>query len=288
MIMVRELILDVDTGVDDALAILFALRCPQLQLRALTCVAGNVGVDQVVQNTLKVLDAAAAPPVPVARGAGAPLSGEAVDPAIRSVHGTDGLADLGLPPPGRVEAAVPAVDLLRTEILRAAEPPTIVCCGPLTNLALLQREAPALLREVRQLVVVGGVATGEIGTAGDFNLRHDLAAARAVLGSGVPATLYSLDVFAEVALTAAEVAVLAAGGDSGARLAGLLARHQLRRSGGREACLGDAGAVVAVVAPDGLRTRPHPYWPQVSVAVAVDAPAYRRLFRDALPPERIF
>ena len=94
------MILDVDTGVDDALALLFAVRHPALRLLGVTCVAGNVGVDQVVINTLKVLDAAGAPAdLPVASGATRPMIAAA--DLNRSVHGLDGLADLGLRNPSR-------------------------------------------------------------------------------------------------------------------------------------------------------------------------------------------
>src|SRR4029079_2467810 len=88
-------ILDVDTGVDDALALLLAVRSVDLDVRAVTCVAGNADVDQVVRNTLVVLDAAGAPDGPVARGADRRL----LEPPrhARRVHGADGMADLGLP-----------------------------------------------------------------------------------------------------------------------------------------------------------------------------------------------
>ena len=89
--------LDVDTGVDDACALLLAARHPGLDLRAVTCVAGNAPVDDVVRNTLTVLEAAGRGDVPVARGAERPLL-EAPRPA-RHVHGEDGMGDLGLPAP---------------------------------------------------------------------------------------------------------------------------------------------------------------------------------------------
>src|SRR5882757_8369019 len=130
-----EIILDVDTGVDDALAILFAVRHPDLRLRAITCVAGNADVDQVVANTLRVLDAAGAPDVPVARGADRPLLEPRRD--ARHVHGTDGMGDLGLPASARQPVAVHAVELLRREILAAPTPVTLITLAPLTNIALL-------------------------------------------------------------------------------------------------------------------------------------------------------
>ena len=88
-------ILDVDTGIDDALALLLAAKSPALDLLAVSCVSGNAGVDQVVRNTLKVLDAAGATDVPVARGADRPLLEPPRD--ARHVHGDDGMGDLGWP-----------------------------------------------------------------------------------------------------------------------------------------------------------------------------------------------
>jgi pyrimidine-specific ribonucleoside hydrolase len=127
------IILDVDTGVDDALALLFAARHPGLDLRAVTCVAGNAGVDQVVTNTLTVLDAGGAADVPVARGADRPLL-EPVRPA-RHVHGEDGLGDLHWPAPATAPDPREAIDLLRDELLAAEQPITLVTIAPLTNIA---------------------------------------------------------------------------------------------------------------------------------------------------------
>ena len=148
--MAIPVILDVDTGVDDALALLFAARHPDLDLRAVSCVAGNVDVDQVVINTTRVLAAAGASDVPVGRGADRPL----LDPAraARHVHGEDGLGDLSWPEPGPSTPTTqvgPALDLLRTTLLEASEPVTLVTLAPLTNLALLLRAYPGGVRAHR-------------------------------------------------------------------------------------------------------------------------------------------
>ncbi|MDN5796715.1 MAG: nucleoside hydrolase [Intrasporangium sp.] len=104
-------VLDVDTGVDDACAIALAALHPRLDLRAVTCVGGNPSVDDVVRNTLVVLDAAERPDVPVARGAERPLLETPVD--ARHVHGRDGMGDLGWPPSRRSAAEGHPVELLR-------------------------------------------------------------------------------------------------------------------------------------------------------------------------------
>ena len=141
------IILDVDTGVDDACALLLADLHPDVDLRAVTCVGGNASVDNVVSNTSKVLDIAGLPDVQVARGAPRPLIEPARD--ARHAHGHDGMADLGWPwsgrhPDDRHPDGQHAVELLRGLLSRAAngEPAgriTLVPLAPLTNIALLLR-----------------------------------------------------------------------------------------------------------------------------------------------------
>jgi pyrimidine-specific ribonucleoside hydrolase len=225
-----ELILDVDTGVDDALAILFAVRHPELRLRAISCVAGNTSVDQVVANTLKVLDAAGAGDVPVARGAAAPLLEPARD--ARIVHGEDGMGDLGLPSSARQPVAEHAVELLRKEILAAPEPVTLVTLAPLTNIALLWRTYPEVAGNIARVMTMGGSAwVGNATAVAEFNVWHDPEAAAILFGSGLPVTMYGLDVFYGVALPRARAKDLAALDEPGARLAGRLLLHASDRYG---------------------------------------------------------
>ena len=91
-----SLLLDVDTGYDDALAILLALRSPGVRVLGITCVAGNHALDQVLNNTLRLLDLAEAPPIPVALGMDRPLLEAQREPSL--LHGRDGMGDTGLPP----------------------------------------------------------------------------------------------------------------------------------------------------------------------------------------------
>lgn len=260
--MPTEIILDVDTGVDDALALLFAVRHPDLRVRAVTCVAGNVGVEAVVRNTLLALDAAGAGDIPVARGAATPLVAPARDASY--VHGADGMGDLDLPGPKRELVDVHAVELLRREILAASEPVTLVLLAPMTNAALLLRTYPEVTANLARIVFMGGSAGfGNATPVAEFNTWHDPEAAAVVLGSGVPLTMYGLDVFYQVAVPGPVAEELAGSADAGARLAGRLLLHQAARGVGRDdrvpdgggGIVGDAGAVCAVVEPDGLVTR---------------------------------
>ncbi|MFC8365058.1 nucleoside hydrolase [Streptomyces griseorubiginosus] len=249
-------IIDCDTGVDDALALLFAVRHPGIDLRAVTCVAGNTDVDGVVRNTLTVLEQAGAGDVPVARGAERPL----IEPVrtAQHVHGLDGMGDLGLPAPTRVAVDVDAVTLLRREILASPRPVTLVPTAPLTNIALLLRTHPDVVRNIERIVFMGGaVATGNATPVAEFNVWHDPEAAAVLLTAGVPITMYGLDVFERVVVPAADVQRLRASAEPGLRMAGELLAHRDPASSGDPTPtggLGDAGAVCAVVDPDGLTT----------------------------------
>jgi pyrimidine-specific ribonucleoside hydrolase len=259
-------VLDVDTGVDDACALLFAALHPGLDLRAVTCVAGNAAVDQVVRNTLTVLAAAGATGVPVARGADRPLLEPARD--ARHVHGEDGMGDLAWPshhPTGAVDAH--AVELLRDVLLEAAasgdskDRVTLIPLAPLTNIALLLRTYPQAAAGLERIVFMGGAAlAGNATAAAEFNIWHDPDAAAIVLSAaqelGVPLTMYGLDVFYDVDISLEQARELRAGREgTAADLAARLVEFSCVRRGGESATIGDAGAVCAVADPGGLTTQ---------------------------------
>ncbi|MGW3709610.1 nucleoside hydrolase [Streptomyces albogriseolus] len=263
-------IIDCDTGVDDALALLFAVRHPGIDLRAVTCVAGNTDVDGVVRNTLTVLERAGAADVPVARGAARPLI-EAPRSA-RHVHGHDGMGDLALPAPRRTPVDADALTLLRREILASPRPVTLVPTAPLTNIALLLRTHPEVTRNIERIVFMGGAAgAGNATPVAEFNVWHDPEAAAITLTAGVPITMYGLDVFTRVVVPGDDVRRLRASAEPGARLAGDLLAHRPAHPGSRpddpgedSGGLGDAGAVCAVADPEGLTTHRLPV--EVSLA----------------------
>lgn len=314
------ILLDVDTGVDDACALLLAARHPGLDLRAVTCVAGNAGVDQVVRNTLAVLEAAGQADVPVARGAARPLL-EAPRSA-RHVHGEDGMADIGLPPPKAAADPRHAVQLLHDVLLEArelGERVTLVPLAPLTNIALLLRTYPQVAAALDRIVFMGGAAlVGNATAAAEFNVFADPEAAAVVLDAatdlGVPVTMYGLDVFYDVRVSLEQARALQAEGGASARLAGQLLEYQCARFAAESATIGDAGAVCAVLDPEGLGTQrlpvrveltgtwtrgqtivdrrpwsgdhhadPHGLAPAlVDVALAVDGPRYADLWAQAV------
>ncbi len=258
----KPVILDVDTGLDDACALLLAARHPDLDLKAVTCVGGNVGLDDVVANTLTVLEAAGRSDVPVAAGAAVPL----LQPvrAAPHVHGADGLGNLDWPRSTGTAGAGHAVELLR-DVLRAAaasgELVTLIPLAPMTNIALLLRTYPDAAAGLREIVFMGGAAgIGNATASAEFNIWTDPEAAAIVLSAagelGVPVTMYGLDVFYDVVISLDQARSL--GGSPSAELARKLIekRSELYRSDG--ASIGDGGAVCAVIDPDGLTTQPFP------------------------------
>ncbi|WP_270886237.1 nucleoside hydrolase [Pedococcus sp. 5OH_020] len=262
--MVHPVVLDVDTGVDDACALLLAARHPDLELRAVTCVGGNAAVDQVVANTLTVLDAAGRPDVVVARGAERPLLEEAAD--ARHVHGLDGMGDLDWPRSTRRADPRHAVEVLRDVLLEAAlgradDRVTLVPLAPLTNIALLLRTYPEVARGLRQVVFMGGaVDAGNATASAEFNVFHDPEAAAIVLDAcadlDLPVTMYGLDVFYQPRVTREQAQTLIDTGNRGpAELAGRLIAFQCERVGADSATIGDAGAVCAVLEPSGVARR---------------------------------
>jgi pyrimidine-specific ribonucleoside hydrolase len=253
------IVLDVDTGVDDACAILLAALHPGLDLRAVTCVDGNAPLVDVVRNTLTVLDVCGREDVRVAAGAERPLLAERVD--ARHVHGDDGMGDLGWPTSARQPDPRHAVELLRDVLLESADDPvTLVPLAPLTNIALLLRTHPEVARGVRRIVFMGGAAhIGNATASAEFNVFHDPEAAAITLDAcaelGIETVMYGLDVFYGPRVTLDAATDLMARHDSGpAGLAARLIASQCERFGAESATIGDAGAVCAVIDPDGLGT----------------------------------
>jgi inosine-uridine nucleoside N-ribohydrolase len=174
------IILDVDTGVDDALALALAVRWSRVELVAVSTVAGNVDIDLATSNTLTVLDWFGATEVPVHRGASRPLA-RPLNTAVH-VHGEDGLGEAGLPPsrralgPDRGPAA-----MIRLARARPGEL-TLVCVGPLTNLAIALNVEPSLPELVAGVVFMGGAyrVAGNTTPAAEFNIYDDPEAATQV------------------------------------------------------------------------------------------------------------
>src|SRR6266581_3507000 len=176
----RHFLIDTDTASDDAVALVMALRDPHVQIEAITVVAGNVSLDQGLQNALYTVELCQKQ-VPVFRGMG----------------------DIGLPLSGRIHAAGHAVDIIRETINRHPGEITIVALAPLTNIAMAILLDPPLASKVKECIIMGGTAQGigNINPVAEFNIWVDPEAAKIVFSSQMPITMvdwYTSTAFATV------------------------------------------------------------------------------------------
>ncbi|MET4098662.1 purine nucleosidase [Agrococcus sp. UYP10] len=209
-------LLDVDTGIDDALALFTAALSNEIELVGCTVVWGNVDVDQGARNTSEVLRLAGHGDVPIAVGAAGPRNGR-VAVFSPQVHGDDGLggcADTAHEPRLAAEGAVELMLRLSHEHAGALE---IVAVGPLTNLAAALDADPTLPERIRQLTIMGGaaLAAGNVSDTAEANIWHDPEAAQAVFDAPWELTMVGLDVTMTSLITDEHRARLAAGGTVG-------------------------------------------------------------------------
>jgi purine nucleosidase len=181
-----------DPGVDDALAIMLALRSPELKVLGISTVSGNVPVEKGTRNTLRILSFLGRHDIPVYGGAGRPLVREAI--YATDVHGPEGMGEALLPDPGTLPAG-DGIEFLVEAISAHPDEITLIATGPLTNLALAEERSPGILGRLNRLIVMGGAIEepGNITPVAEFNFYVDPHAARRVVQSGAPLTLVTLD-----------------------------------------------------------------------------------------------
>jgi purine nucleosidase len=189
----RRLVVDTDTAADDPVALVMALRHPGVRVEVITVVAGNVPVDQGVQNALYTLELLGEH-VPVLRGAEAPLL--APLETSQFIHGEDGMGDTGLPLHGREPHPGHAVDALLETAGRYPGEVELVTLGPLTNVAMALHRDPSFARKVKGCVIMGGASNhlGNITPVAEYNVWVDPEAAKIVFSSGMPLKMVGLDV----------------------------------------------------------------------------------------------
>jgi purine nucleosidase len=180
-------LIDTDTASDDAVALIMALRSPQLEVLAITTVAGNVDVHQASRNALYTAQLCDSR-VPVFMGAAKPLQRAHV--GAEWFHGRDGLGDHGYGPPRRTVEKQHAVDAI-IEMIEACPGLLMVTLGPLTNIALAVQKKPSIAAKVNRCVVMGGApcCEGNVTPAAEYNIWCDPEAARIVVRSGLPIEL---------------------------------------------------------------------------------------------------
>jgi purine nucleosidase len=189
----RPVVVDTDTASDDAVALVMALRHPGVSVEAITVVAGNVPLDQGVQNACYTVELCGTS-TPVHAGAPGPLLQPLV--TAQQVHGMDGMGDIGLPLSGREPAAGHAVDALLAAAERHAGRLTLVTLGPLTNVALAVRRDARFAGRIASCVAMIGTSdsVGNQSPVAEYNAWVDPEAVAVVLDSGLPLTIVGWDV----------------------------------------------------------------------------------------------
>ena len=202
--MSRKLILDLDTGIDDALAIAYALGSPEAELIGITATYGNVLMEDSVRNSLAVLDILGASSVPVHPGL--PHSSTAEDFSVQEIsafiHGRNGVGEVDIAPSPRSAEATGAVDFIIEASHRYGDELVYVPTGPLTNLAAALEKDPGLAGRLRVVLMGGALSvSGNVSPWAEANISQDPDAADAVLRSGIDATMIGLDVTLQTLLT---------------------------------------------------------------------------------------
>ncbi len=312
----RKILIDADPGIDDALAILFAMSSDALEVVGITTVFGNADIETATRNAL-YLASLGGGNVPVARGAGHPLSAPLGAPPD-FVHGANGLGDVEVPPPSSQPVSLTAAEFIVETARRYPGQVTIVAVGRLTNLAMALALEPALPELVQEVVLMGGAVgvPGNVSPVAEANIAGDPHAADQVLTAPWSVTMVGLDVTTQVRLTDDILERMAQADE---RLGGFIYRitrfykrfyESIGITGGFY--VHDPSAVAYVIAPDLFGTEParvrvdtdgvaagqtiavsgdrvdewEPWreQPDVDVCREVDAAGLLRLFEDTITP----
>lgn len=253
----HRIIIDTDPGVDDAIAILLALRSPELKVEAVTPVAGNVPLDFTLSNAMKLLELAGRIDIPVAAGANSPLTRALV--TAKSVHGNNGLGGVELPEPKMHPVSETAPELIRRIVRANPGEISIVAIGPLTNVALALRSDPNIAQMIRSIVVMGGsISGGNVTPAAEFNFYVDPEAARIVFDAGVPLTMVGLNVTNQALVRQQHLTVLDAVKTPVCDFAAKILRATMARyskDGGQTVALHDPLTVASLIDPEILKFR---------------------------------
>ena len=189
----KKIIFDTDPGTDDAMALMLALNSPELDVRAITVVPGNVTARQGLENALRMVSLANRCDVPVAGGAQHPLFQKLI--TAEFWHGKNGLADIELPPSKCKADEHFGPDLIIQLVHASPHEITLVPVGPLTNIALAISKDPSIVALVKEVVIMGGsISGGNVNAAAEANIYNDPEAAQIVFQAGWPLTMVGLDV----------------------------------------------------------------------------------------------
>lgn len=203
----RKILIDTDPGIDDAMAIFFAIASPELEVVGLTSVFGNAQISVCTSNALKLLEIAGRPDIPVAKGVERPMAMPYRGP-VPFVHGTDGQGDVFLDPPTTTTLPVDAAHFIIQTVMAAPGEITLVALGPLTNIAVAMLIEPKLTENLAGIVLMGGNAfcSGNASPAAEANIINDPEAADIVFGADCSIVMAGLDVTEQILMTSADLA----------------------------------------------------------------------------------
>lgn len=198
----RKIIIDTDPGIDDAMAIFYALQSPELDVIGITTVFGNAATPTCTTNALRLLEIAGRGDIPVCSGAQRSLTRPFTGGA-HWVHGADGQGNTNLADPHLSASPQPAAEFIAEQVLRSPGEVTLVAIAPLTNVALALLLYPDLATHIAQIVLMGGNAyvEGNASPTAEANIRNDPESADIVLGADCPVTMIGLDVTHKVMMS---------------------------------------------------------------------------------------
>lgn len=206
----RKIIIDTDPGIDDAMAIFYALASPELDVVGLATVFGNAETSVCTDNALKLLEIAGRTDIPVARGVDEPLVVPYRGP-VAFVHGSDGQGEVFLPPPTTSALQINAAQFMVQTVHESPGEITLVAVGPLTNIATAMQLDPEFSSQLAGIVLMGGNAFvgGNASPAAEANVLNDPEAADIVFGADCQIVMAGLDVTEQTVMTSSDVAQFA-------------------------------------------------------------------------------
>ncbi len=203
----KKMILDLDTGIDDAMAIAYAVADPTVDLIGIIGSYGNVYVEDGVQNSLKILELLGATDVPVYQGLAHSSESDHFDrmPVSAQIHGNNGIGEVDLPAPKRPAETGDAIDFFIKMVKKYGKDLILVPTGPLTNLDAAIKKAPEIVDEIGNITLMGGAVTvpGNVTNVAEANIQQDASAANNVFQKA-PLTQVGLDVTLRTLLTKKE------------------------------------------------------------------------------------
>jgi purine nucleosidase len=257
--LLTDLLIDCDPGVDDAIALLLAFGSPELQVRGIVTVGGNVPLVHTQTNARKICELAQVRDIPVYAGCDRPLLRSLT--TAEYVHGATGLGQVSLPEPTIALQTQHGVDFIIETLLAAESPMQIATLGPLTNLAVAVAKSPEIVEKIAQVVMMGGATThGNVTPSAEFNIYCDPHGAQIVLNSGVPIVMMGLDITHQAIATPERLAKIRQIGEPiGTLVAQLLedySHHDIQQYGFAGAPLHDPCVIAYLIDPSIFTLRP--------------------------------